>query len=100
MESNREDSERCLEIAKRALVEGDTAKAVKFAEKAQRLFPTASAEQILSLARSVNPCLFLNHNAFVMSYFGMDIYFSYVVLILFNRSLMNSGYGGRFGFLA
>jgi len=52
MESNREDSERCLEIAKRALVEGDTAKAVKFAEKAQRLFPTASAEQILSLARS------------------------------------------------
>mmetsp|Transcript_27771 Transcript_27771/g.38377 ORF Transcript_27771/g.38377 Transcript_27771/m.38377 type:complete len:369 (-) Transcript_27771:497-1603(-) len=69
MESNKEDASRCLEIARRALKEGDSAKALKFAEKSQRIFPTSAAEEVMQAARtgthftSTNSRTSANHSA-------------------------------------
>ncbi|TRY59123.1 hypothetical protein DNTS_009564 [Danionella cerebrum] len=44
MEVNRDEAQRCLEIALAALESGSTEKARRFLEKAQRLFPTRRAD--------------------------------------------------------
>lgn len=38
-EANKEQAEKCLEVAEAALKAGDTAKAERFAGKALKLFP-------------------------------------------------------------
>lgn len=43
MEVNRDEAERCIDIATAALTEDQPEKAQRFLEKAQRLFPTEKA---------------------------------------------------------
>jgi DnaJ family protein B protein 12 len=52
MESNREDAKRCIEIAARELAAGDQAKALKFARKAQALYPSPEADSMVAQATS------------------------------------------------
>ncbi|XP_065063516.1 dnaJ homolog subfamily B member 14-like [Rhopilema esculentum] len=47
MESNRDEAEKCLEIAKRCLRSGHRDKAKRFLEKALRLFPLKDASGLL-----------------------------------------------------
>ncbi|CAB1460053.1 unnamed protein product [Pleuronectes platessa] len=47
MEGNRDEAERCLNIATTALEAGDKEQAAKFLNKAQRLFPTDRAKALL-----------------------------------------------------
>ncbi|TNN03466.1 hypothetical protein fugu_000495 [Takifugu bimaculatus] len=49
MEVNRDEAERCIDIATAALSCCQTEKARRFLEKAQRLFPTAKAKALLEL---------------------------------------------------
>lgn len=42
MEANRLESQRCVTIAREAIRDGDSAKAVKFLHKAQKLDPSAN----------------------------------------------------------
>eukprot|EP00976_Prorocentrum_cordatum_P114818 1195904-Prorocentrum_minimum.AAC.4 len=52
MEHNKDDAIRSLEIAKRALADGQIEKAIKFAEKSDRLFPNFEARKLVNTARS------------------------------------------------
>lgn len=54
MESNREDAKRCIEIAARELAAGDQAKALKFARKAQALYPSPEADSMVAQATSAS----------------------------------------------
>ncbi|XP_046479573.1 dnaJ homolog subfamily B member 12 [Neodiprion pinetum] len=47
MDSNKDEAERCLELAEQFIIEGKCDKAEKFIQKAQRLFPTKKAEDLL-----------------------------------------------------
>ncbi|XP_054455203.1 dnaJ homolog subfamily B member 12b [Anoplopoma fimbria] len=49
MEVNRDEAERCIDIATAALTDNQPEKAQKFLEKAQRLFPTEKAKVLLEL---------------------------------------------------
>ncbi|XP_034564280.1 dnaJ homolog subfamily B member 12b [Notolabrus celidotus] len=49
MEVNRDEAERCIDIATAALTGGHPDKAQRFLEKAQRLFPTEKAKALLEL---------------------------------------------------
>ncbi|XP_070847145.1 dnaJ homolog subfamily B member 12b [Chaetodon trifascialis] len=49
MEVNRDEAERCIDIATAALTGGQPQKAQRFLEKAQRLFPTEKAKVLLEL---------------------------------------------------
>uniref|UniRef100_UPI0037E6FB87 dnaJ homolog subfamily B member 12b isoform X2 n=1 Tax=Semicossyphus pulcher TaxID=241346 RepID=UPI0037E6FB87 len=49
MEVNRDEAERCIDIATAALTSGHPDKAQRFLEKAQRLFPTEKAKALLEL---------------------------------------------------
>lgn len=44
MESNRDEAEKCIEIAVNALREAKIDKAEKFLKKAEKLFPTKKAK--------------------------------------------------------
>lgn len=44
MEGNRDEAEKCINIATRALDAGDKEKAIKFLNKAEKLFPTDQAK--------------------------------------------------------
>ena len=44
MEANRNDCEKCIRIARDAASKGDYEKAIKFAEKAERLYPNEVAK--------------------------------------------------------
>lgn len=44
MEGNKDEAERCIEIAKKYIDEGNSEKAKKFLQKAERLFPTDKAK--------------------------------------------------------
>lgn len=44
MESNRDEAEKCINIATKALEAGDKEKAVKFLHKAEKLYPTDKAK--------------------------------------------------------
>ncbi|XP_068087826.1 dnaJ homolog subfamily B member 14 [Hyperolius riggenbachi] len=48
MESNRDEANRCLLIAKRALLVGDRGKARKFLAKAEKLYPNNEARELLA----------------------------------------------------
>ncbi len=50
MEGNRDDSEKCISIALKSLKAGDKEKAIRFLNKAQRLFPSKKAEGELQLS--------------------------------------------------
>ncbi|XP_016304200.1 dnaJ homolog subfamily B member 12-like isoform X4 [Sinocyclocheilus anshuiensis] len=52
MEVNRDEAERCIEIAIGALEDAQPEKARRFLEKAQRLFPTRRAQELLSWSQS------------------------------------------------
>ncbi|XP_028325365.1 dnaJ homolog subfamily B member 12a [Gouania willdenowi] len=47
MDSNKDEAEHCIKIARNALSSGQSDKARKFLEKAQRLFPTKQAQTLL-----------------------------------------------------
>ncbi|XP_029950938.1 dnaJ homolog subfamily B member 14 [Salarias fasciatus] len=47
MEGNRDEAEKCLNIATRALESGDKEKALKFLHKAEKLFPTDRGRALL-----------------------------------------------------
>nr|XP_006630339.2 PREDICTED: dnaJ homolog subfamily B member 12 isoform X1 [Lepisosteus oculatus] len=47
MESNRDEAERCIEIAAAAIKNNQTDKALRFLEKAQKLFPTDSTKALI-----------------------------------------------------
>ncbi|KAL6094892.1 dnajb12 [Pungitius sinensis] len=49
MEVNRDEAERCIDIATAALTDDQPEKAQRFLEKAQRLFPTEKAKVLLEL---------------------------------------------------
>jgi DnaJ family protein B protein 12 len=44
MDSNRDESERCIELAKYCIKDNDNEKALKFLLKAERLFPSPEAK--------------------------------------------------------
>ena len=44
MESNRDESFRCLRLAEKYLQQGDKSKAEKFGQKATKLFPSNEAK--------------------------------------------------------
>ncbi|XP_033840912.1 dnaJ homolog subfamily B member 14 [Periophthalmus magnuspinnatus] len=47
MEGNRDEAEKCIKIATRALDAGDREKALKFLYKAEKLYPTDTAKDLL-----------------------------------------------------
>ncbi|KAK3554548.1 hypothetical protein QTP70_025503 [Hemibagrus guttatus] len=47
MEGNRDEAEKCINIATRALAAGNKEKAIKFLNKAEKLFPTDKAKVLL-----------------------------------------------------
>lgn len=51
MESNKDEATKCISIAKTALGTGDYAKALRFAEKSVRLYPTSQGEQLVTLIK-------------------------------------------------
>lgn len=44
MEGNRDEAEKCIHIATKALEAGDREKALRFLNKAEKLYPTAKAK--------------------------------------------------------
>ncbi|XP_012263613.1 dnaJ homolog subfamily B member 12 [Athalia rosae] len=48
MDSNKDEADRCLEFAVQFILDGQCDKAEKFLQKAQKLFPTKRAEDLLS----------------------------------------------------
>ena len=56
MESNREEAERCLSIAQKALAVGNHNKAIKFLKKSLSLFPSSKAKGKIKLLGLVTPC--------------------------------------------
>ncbi|XP_039614130.1 dnaJ homolog subfamily B member 14 [Polypterus senegalus] len=52
MEGNRDEAEKCINIARNALEAGDRDKALKFLNKAQKLFPTDTAKVLLDALTS------------------------------------------------
>lgn len=43
MEGNKDESERCISIAEKYIAAGDKDKALKFLNKAERLYPSVKA---------------------------------------------------------
>jgi len=62
MESNRDESFRCLRLAKTFLQEGNKSKAEKFAQKAIRLFPSKEAEEFVEKIANCSSKSNLNAN--------------------------------------
>ncbi|KAL8425435.1 hypothetical protein ACSSS7_008387 [Eimeria intestinalis] len=46
MEGNKDEAQKCVSLAKRAMIAGDFAKAHRLLEKAQRMFPSAETEAL------------------------------------------------------
>jgi hypothetical protein len=44
MEGNKDEAERCIELAQQSFNNGDREKAERFLKKAERLFPTQKAK--------------------------------------------------------
>ncbi|XP_066135700.1 dnaJ homolog subfamily B member 14 isoform X3 [Saccopteryx bilineata] len=49
MEGNRDEAEKCVEIAREALNAGDREKAQRFLQKAEKLYPLPSARALLEI---------------------------------------------------
>lgn len=51
MEGNKDEAERCIELAEKYLAEGKYDKAEKFLVKGQKLFPTSKAESMFAKSK-------------------------------------------------
>uniref|UniRef100_A0A8C9V4V4 DnaJ homolog subfamily B member 14 n=1 Tax=Scleropages formosus TaxID=113540 RepID=A0A8C9V4V4_SCLFO len=49
MEGNRDEAEKCIQIASKFMEAGDKEKAVRFLSKAEKLYPTAKAKVLLNV---------------------------------------------------
>ena len=58
MEGNRDEAEKCINIASKALEAGDKEKAAKFLNKAEKLYPTERAKGTVSIQRRPTSPLF------------------------------------------
>lgn len=54
MESNRDEAERCINLAEKLVQQGNGAKAEKFLRKADRLYPSRKARELLDLIQKMN----------------------------------------------
>lgn len=54
MESNRDEAERCINLAEKSIQQGNREKAAKFLHKAQRLFPSRKVTELLDLIKKLN----------------------------------------------
>lgn len=54
MESNRDEADKCLELAMKFIKQGQKDKAEKFVRKAERLFPSQRIQEILNLVQQMN----------------------------------------------
>ncbi|KAL5019247.1 hypothetical protein ScPMuIL_004969 [Solemya velum] len=54
MEGNKDESEKCIRIAQRCMSDGDKEKALKFLEKAERLYPSQKAKELIKGLRTSN----------------------------------------------
>ena len=59
MESNRDEAEKCINLAEKLVQQGNGAKAEKFLRKAERLYPSRKARELLDLIVKMNS---ENHN--------------------------------------
>lgn len=50
MEGNRDEAEKCLKLATKALEDGNKDTALKFLNKAEKLYPTEDAKGIIHLS--------------------------------------------------
>jgi len=48
MEGNRDESEKCYKVAEKSMLSGDIEKAIKFLNKAEKLFPSQKSKDLLS----------------------------------------------------
>ncbi|VVD02941.1 unnamed protein product, partial [Leptidea sinapis] len=55
IEGNKDEAERCIEIAQNAFSIGNYEKAERFLMKAERLYPTARAKDLLTVVRAAIP---------------------------------------------
>lgn len=63
MESNRDESLHCCDLAKRKFEQGQYQQALKFAEKSLRLYPTEKAERLAAEIRKIQPTSEVNNGA-------------------------------------
>ena len=54
MEANKEEGQKCIDVAKSALTKGDVEKAKRFAQKAKRLGGTTLDAQVESLWKQID----------------------------------------------
>lgn len=57
MEGNRDEAEKCINIASKAFEAGDKEKALKFLNKAEKLYPTDRAKGNIFWANALTPDL-------------------------------------------
>ncbi|XP_049883141.1 dnaJ homolog subfamily B member 12 isoform X2 [Pectinophora gossypiella] len=55
IEGNKDEADRCITIAQNAFSEGNNEKAEKFLLKAERLYPSARAKELLTRVRAAGP---------------------------------------------
>ncbi|XP_023345928.1 dnaJ homolog subfamily B member 12-like isoform X2 [Eurytemora carolleeae] len=53
MESNKDEADKCLDIAERCVQQGDKAKAEKFVQKAMKLYPSKRCRELLETVREM-----------------------------------------------
>jgi len=53
MESNRDEADKCLELAHKYIKQGNKIKAEKFVRKAEKLFPSRKIQEILNLVHAM-----------------------------------------------
>ena len=44
MDGNRDEGQRCIDLAKKSILNNQTEKAIKYLAKAQRLYPSSEAK--------------------------------------------------------
>ena len=54
MESNRDEADKCLELALKFIKEGNKVKAEKFVRKAEKLFPSRRIQEVLNLVQQMS----------------------------------------------
>ncbi|KAK7112523.1 dnaJ homolog subfamily B member 14-like [Littorina saxatilis] len=54
MDGNKDESDRCFAIAQRCVAAGNYEKAIKFLNKAERLYPSKKAQELLNKLEEVN----------------------------------------------
>ncbi|XP_060065641.1 dnaJ homolog subfamily B member 14-like [Ylistrum balloti] len=54
MDGNKDESERCISLAKKYLADGEKSKALKFLNKAERLYPSQKAKELMEQISTMN----------------------------------------------